>query len=325
MTVRIYFNVADLARTHIAERPDPLWEAVLSMHVLQRHEGAPAFTRWRRRTLPRLDGSARALLTLAPPRGYRPDFLTPTGSALGLEQGLRSLAATSPDRFRTDLGLFARLHRIPLWVRDLRPRNLPRIADAMREYYSVAVRPYESQLRSHVQADSSLRTLALQGSGIDVLLNSLCPQVRWQYPLLEVHSESPDRDIRLDGRGLRLIPSFFCSHGPMMLRDPQLPPVLVYPVKPRPGWEYSTHGSGRAHTGVKSPCAALVGNTRAAALEVIADGCTTSELARRLEVSPAAASHHTAILREAGLISSHRSGGSVQHTLKPLGKALLCC
>ncbi|MGG7569142.1 helix-turn-helix domain-containing protein [Streptomyces sirii] len=40
-------------------------------------------------------------------------------------------------------------------------------------------------------------------------------------------------------------------------------------------------------------------------------------------VSPAMATHHTAILREAGLIASNRTGGSVHHTLRSLGEALL--
>lgn len=52
-------------------------------------------------------------------------------------------------------------------------------------------------------------------------------------------------------------------------------------------------------------------------------GCATSELARRLDVAPATATHHTAILREAGLITSHRTGGHVHHQLGALGAALL--
>jgi DNA-binding MarR family transcriptional regulator len=52
-------------------------------------------------------------------------------------------------------------------------------------------------------------------------------------------------------------------------------------------------------------------------------GCTTSELAALLGVTPSAVSKHTAILREAGLISTHRDRNTVLHSLTPLGSALL--
>ncbi|UKY47715.1 ArsR family transcriptional regulator [Streptomyces inhibens] len=247
MAVRIHFSVEDLARTYVAERPDPLWEVLLSLHVLQGRHGAATFTRWRQRTLSRLDGPARGLLALAPPRGYSPDFLTPDASARGLEEGLQSLAATSRARLRTDLGRFARAHQTPLWIRELTGRNLPRIADAVRDYYTAAIEPYETQLRSHVEADRSVRSQALQGGGVQRLLSTLNPELCWQSPVLELRTASADRELHLGGRGLRLIPSFFCWRSPIMLRDQELPPVLVYPIERSLGWD---SGAGRVTEGV---------------------------------------------------------------------------
>ncbi|MGW0534880.1 hypothetical protein [Streptomyces sp. NPDC003032] len=66
----------------------------------------------------------------------------------------------------------------------------------------------------------------------------------------------------------------------------------------------------------------LLGRTRAAALHVTAEGRTTSELARRLNVTAAAASQHATVLRNTDLITSRR-GGSVLHLITPLGPALL--
>ncbi|MFE0380846.1 hypothetical protein ACFW1M_35980 [Streptomyces inhibens] len=83
-----------LARTYVVDRPDPLSEVLLSLHLLQRRDGVGVFARWRRRMLSRLDEPAHAQLTRAPPHGYSPDLLTPAASALGLEQGLQRLAAT---------------------------------------------------------------------------------------------------------------------------------------------------------------------------------------------------------------------------------------
>jgi DNA-binding transcriptional ArsR family regulator len=46
-------------------------------------------------------------------------------------------------------------------------------------------------------------------------------------------------------------------------------------------------------------------------------------VARRLNISPAAASQHTTVLRNAGLLVSHRDRNTVLHTLTPLGRAML--
>lgn len=56
---------------------------------------------------------------------------------------------------------------------------------------------------------------------------------------------------------------------------------------------------------------------------MIADGCTTSELAQRIGISPGGASQHATVLREAGLVVSHRHRNTVRHTLTGLGAGLL--
>ena len=59
-------------------------------------------------------------------------------------------------------------------------------------------------------------------------------------------------------------------------------------------------------------------------LDCLAGGsCTTSELAKRLDISQASSSEQTKILREAGLIISDRDGRQVVHTASELGLALL--
>jgi DNA-binding transcriptional ArsR family regulator len=67
----------------------------------------------------------------------------------------------------------------------------------------------------------------------------------------------------------------------------------------------------------------LVGRTRARLLTELSIAASTTALATRLEVSPAAISQHTKTLREAGLVTTMRLGPSVQHALTPLGHALL--
>lgn len=90
--------------------------------------------------------------------------------------------------------------------------------------------------------------------------------------------------------------------------------MLLYPLHHRPATSPDA-GSPPLH--------ALLGPTRAAILRASASGSTTTEAARRAGVTPTTASHHTGVLRDAGLIASHRHANTVLHTLTPLGAALL--
>ncbi|MGH3388317.1 MAG: ArsR/SmtB family transcription factor [Actinomadura sp.] len=58
-------------------------------------------------------------------------------------------------------------------------------------------------------------------------------------------------------------------------------------------------------------------------LGATAAGPNTTEIARRLDISRAVVSQHTAILRNADLITSHRHGNSTLHVITRLGLALL--
>jgi DNA-binding transcriptional ArsR family regulator len=68
----------------------------------------------------------------------------------------------------------------------------------------------------------------------------------------------------------------------------------------------------------------LVQRRRARALRAIGDGATTTTgLAQRLGVTPPTASEHAAALRNAGLITTRRSGRKVHHQLTAIGANLV--
>jgi DNA-binding IscR family transcriptional regulator len=60
-------------------------------------------------------------------------------------------------------------------------------------------------------------------------------------------------------------------------------------------------------------------------LQAIADmpHVNTTELARSVGISPAGASQHATVLRNAGLVTTHRHNGSAVHRLSPRGATLL--
>lgn len=325
MSLRIHFTGEDLARTSVASSADPLWEILLSMHMLRnRRSGSVVFGEWRRRTLAVLPPQARALTSLAPPRGYSPDFLTPSAGDGDLESGIDAVVATPRRRIRAELGRLAESCPLSAWARGVsegRAAELRGLAAALHIYHRRALAPYWEHIRSQVAADRATSATALLRGGLGSFLDGLHPTLRWRHPVLEVHGYPAARDLFLGGRGLRLVPSFFCWQVPIALYEPSLQPVLVYPITRDPGW-LTGHPTDEAR-GAAPPLSALLGRTRAAALEVIADGCTTGELARRLEISPATASHHIGVLREAGLVATRRTGSAVHHTLNSLGVELL--
>ena len=321
--MRVELSLQDLTRIGLAAAPDPLGELACSLQVLQRRDGAAAaFNRWRHRVWQGLPESAPVLLWLCRPDAPIPEFLVPAAGRYELEHGLAAVAKTDPLRLKTGLRHLLVNHDLPAWASGLPDGDtagLPRLVQAMRDYFEFALAPGWDTVRAQVEADLGMRAQLVVRGGADALLSSLRPMVRWLAPVLEaddlVVGEWGSR-----GCGLVLLPTCFAT-GPSIVPAANGGPArLLYPAV-------------RQLTHTPPPCrprrapghalADLLGPTRAAALTILAVGCSTSELAARLGVSPSAVSKHTTVLREAGLISTHRDRNTVLHSLTPLGSALL--
>lgn len=321
--LRIHFTPRDLARVTVAVKPSPLWEVLLSLHMLQQSDGRLVFEDWRRHVRAKVStDELRPLLELCPPKGYSPDFLTPAGTAGDFDAALEMMLATPREQIRAQLDLLSRYRPASPWTRELaqgKRSSLHKLGQAIRTYHGAAIAPYWKSIGTHVAADHAHRGEALSLHGVDRLLSSLHPRVRWIAPVLQV-LDMRDRDFYLDGRGIELQPSAFCWRAPTTLRDPALKPILVYPIQHAPG--ILRQASTEVITS-SAPLGSLLGSTRAAALEAAVAGCTTTELAKRCKISPAAASHQATVLREAGLITTRRAGASVRHEITQLGIWLL--
>ncbi|MFD2764146.1 ArsR/SmtB family transcription factor [Micromonospora eburnea] len=330
--LKIIFTSEDVLRTRVAPAADPIWELVLSLHLLQGRRRDPLLSEWRRGMSRNLRNARaaerfRLLLALNPPRGYFPDFLTPYASRDGFQAGLEAVRGTPVDLMRRDLIRLAEENPLPAPAAALargEPEVLHHLTDSMARYHSLAVTPYWPRIQAAVEADRARRARAMLDGGTEGLLASLRPGMRYADGVLEVLDYPDSRELHLEGRGLLLVPSFFCAPTPVALLDPTLPPVLVYPVDRLGGLGTTTGpGAGGNPDGTREALAALLGRTRAAVLEAADDGCTTGEVARRLSISAASASQHTTVLRNAGLLVSHRDRNTVLHTLTPLGRAVL--
>ncbi|MDX3454496.1 helix-turn-helix domain-containing protein [Streptomyces sp. ME02-8801-2C] len=326
--LRVHFTAEDVARVRVAAVPDHLWEISNSFQALAGEDNNPAFGDWRRLVRPLLGPSDVLLAALLPPRGYSPDFLTPDRSRVpGLDSAVEAVLTTPKPVLRADLArLAASRHRprrpLPAEVRALaegEPEALHRLGGALRTYYRRALLPFRPHIRAQVEADLAARARAALAGGTDGLLASFRPVLRWEPPVLEAPYPF-DRELRLGGRGLLLQPCFFCSRRPVMLAapSPERTPVLVYPIQHAGDWARGHSAMERA-----TRLGELVGRTRAAILADAVTGRTTGELARRIGISGAAASQHTAVLRRAGLLLSVRRSRYVLHTITPAGLALL--
>ncbi|SEN34682.1 ArsR/SmtB family transcription factor [Actinacidiphila rubida] len=321
MTLRIHFTPEDLARVTVAPGTSILWEAVLSLHTLRSARVPPAYREWRDGTRRRLTASPACrqillLVSLIPESGDFPDFLTPSQSQ-DLAEGLEEVRSTPAAFLRSDLSRVFAERRPPDWVRQLAgggTAELAPVAEALRVYADAVLAPCRDAVDAAVGTDRSLRGRTLMNGGVGQLLGGLPAPVRWTAPVLET-PYPVDRDLRLDGRGLTLVPAYFCWGAPVTLIDEELPPVLVYPAAgPATG---PTPGTANRHL------TALLGRTRANALRALCVPHSTTELARRIGTTAGSASKHAAVLRGSGLITSTRHGNTVIHVITPVGQTLL--
>ena len=256
-------------------------------------------------------------MTAVPPYGYCPDFLTPPG-ARTVGDGIAAVLETPERVLAADVAeLAAQGTRVPPWLRRLadgEPRELRRLGAALHDYYRQCLAPDWPAVRHAVARDRRRLESSLERGGPQLLLSTLHPDITWSPPVLQVRFPV-EQQLHLDGRGLRLLPTFFAHGMPTTYKDPGLPPVLVYSI-----------GHTSLNSGAESgpSLAALLGQTRARVLMTVAiTRCNTSELAELTDISLATASQHASILRASGLITSARVGKSQIHEITPLGLSVI--
>ncbi|MFE5406331.1 ArsR/SmtB family transcription factor [Streptomyces sp. NPDC056580] len=322
--LRIHFTSRDLQNIRISRRPQPLWELICATCRSATQQGPLEFGAWRRSVRERLAGNpaanqaVSALRTLVPPVGYIPDFLTPSVPEGGLPAALEEVRATPPDRLRRDLARLRVTTPLPPWTTELgRPgsRGMRLLTKVLEDSSRALLEPRWDHIRKAIGDDVDTRSRVLLDGGVRALLESLRPLAQWRPPVLEVDYPT-DRDLRLEGRGLLLVPSYFCWGRPTALADPTLGPVLVYPVTARP-LDVVPENDSRVDR--------LLGRTRASVLTEVARGRprSTSEVASAVGIALPSASYQLTVLRDGGLVTSHREGQHVRHSATPIGHRLL--
>ena len=322
---RIHFTAEDVARIRVLPTLGPLAETLHSLFTLRQRSDGLLFGGWRQQTQAAMQPRFGVLGSLAPGRKPCLDLITLTGPGRDLEESGEVLLARSRRDVAWELDYFAGVHgRLPPSLRpladDLGARR--ELLSTVRSYHQVAIGPRWTRIHAHLEAERAYRGAALLDGGLEKLLATLHPTITWAAPVLRIDTGArTDVDFHLAGRGLTLAPSFFLRSPDLMI-DPTKPDscLLVYPARLR----LENAADVWAGTAPGQALGNLLGRTRAVVLSAIADGtATTGALAERAGTSSAAVSQHTAILRDAGLITTRRHRSTVQHTVTQTGANLL--
>ena len=194
--------------------------------------------------------------------------------------------------------LFASQHprageTVERWLAHPR-REVRRLADLLEAYWERAVEPVWPRVRAFLDADVAHRARRLADGGPAALFADLADGVTWGDRHVDVAVPRHEATIALDGRGLLLMPTAFSAVRPSVIDRAPWQPTLIYPAR---GIATLWEDAAPAPDGL----ARLLGATRATVLADLAAPRSTTEVAERLQISPANASHHLTALRDAGL------------------------
>ncbi len=306
--IRIHLTAEDIARVRITATPDMDAELVWAGYQLANRVSSGRLAQWRQRLTRGWNPDTARLFDLYSPTNM-PGFagvVQPEPDATA-----KAVAATDPDGLGYYLRILTRARALTPFLRALADGHgsaFTALGEAVANLQTVALQPYRRRIASQVAAAATQAGARAASSGIGAMLSTLHPEIGWDGRVLSIVS-SGEYDFDLDGRVLVVRPSVLAvksGHSGVMFADKL---ELYYPATE------AVLVRDPPTTAVDPALAALLGATRAAVLDAVVrnPGITTGRLAQSLGVSAAAVSRHTAVLRDAGLITTLRDAMTVHH------------
>jgi len=314
------FSSEDLARTRFAI--SPMWETAAAIRALRNPSVASLHLPWVKRIRPHLKGMDLSLpLALLPRKGYIADFLTPPpiSPLMSFEDELEMIRSTSPELVRHDVGLLIQdgSPREPLQpFLDDPEGSVQRLADALQEFWTVALESDWPRVQSLLEADILYRSRRQAEGGLDLLFSDLHGEVRWGGNVLEIQTMCAVPALELAGRGLVLVPTAFSPHKTSAMTEEPWQPTLIYPAR---GVALLWEEAERAPEAL----AKVLGRSRAALLSDLGAPRTTTDLAQRLDMTPGGVSQHLSVLKDSGFVTARRNGRAVLYCRSELADQLV--
>lgn len=312
--IQFRFGADDMARVRFAFSPQ--WELIHCLRVLAEPSSRALHLPWVHLVRPRLRGLDLDLLReCVPANGYVADFLTPPPETplpdFAVE--LETVRATPLDVVAQELEVFE--HGSGRSVMSDRPETALRLlTEQLEAFWTAALEPHWERVRDLLEGDVLRRTRALAAQGAEGVFADLHPGVVWSGDTLTIDRHWDHRsDLR--GRGLLLVPSAFVWPNISVMAPPYQPMLSYPPLGVATLWESTPAAPPDA-------LAALIGRSRATLLAALGSPTSTTELARRLNVTPGAVSQHLGVLRANGLVIGHRLGRRVLYVRTKAGDAL---
>jgi DNA-binding transcriptional ArsR family regulator len=319
--IRLRLGPGDLERLRFAY--SPLAEVAESLYVLHCGQIPMLHRAWFDKTRARLRRvDMQVLRTIVPaPRPHVASFLLAGARepSTSIDGQLAAVADLSADRLRADLEVVWRGPLPAETERVVAHGGGALIAEALRQYWTVAIKPYWPQIRAVLDADLAYRAAQVAHGGIEALFSDLHPELELAEHAITVQSTARPAEHQLAGLGLLLVPCVFAWPHVMADVGAGNPPSITY--GPRGiGELWSTAEPMAPHA---DALAELLGRSRASILRAVGLPKSTSDLARELDQSMPAVSAHLAVLRHAGMVTSWRAGRRVLYQRTPLATSIV--
>lgn len=250
-----------------------------------------------------------------------PDFLwpSPRHGRASIERELSDLMAQDPEELARGI---RQVHPVDV-PPTLRPfLDTPREAlrayvATTRAYWDAVFRPLWPTMEGLLEGEVLRLGASLATDGPSAMLGRVSYKLQYsdgalRFPLVG----GPAEPIMLDDRRIVLVPMLSGPDALMASADRSGEVVIAYAA---PGasavWEaVGSEAGGRLRE--------ILGDTRAAVLLAVDTPTSTAEVAQRLSLSPALASHHLGRLRKQQLVDSTRFGRYVYYRSSERGRAL---
>ncbi len=301
----------------------PGHELVHAVRAVLRPQSVPLHWGWFRTLRNEQMGEGfRLMAVISGVDGYMPDFLTtdPAGD-MTPEQELERLRQVPDERLRADLQKMVirssgdRQREIRQLIADP-TRARAAIVEAWQEVWEALLDPVWPQMLRLLRADIGVRARRISDAGLADMIATLHSTVTWHNDAVRVQLPHYEASVDCGGTGLLLVPSVMATRRCFVLDEPPTHPTIFYPAH---GISETWH---RPAADVLDALTALLGSARARLVVELQQPLSTSECARLTGLAASTASHHLAVLRNAGLVDSRRAGTRVLHTRTPLSEAL---
>ena len=318
--ITVRFGADALARVRFAI--SPLIESQLSVRVLADPGAQALHLPWaaeaRRQTA---DLDLGVLRALQPEDVYSPDFVhpPPAGPLAELEDELSLMVATPAEQVRNEVRDSYRDRPLPPVLEPFveHPGDaVIALAQLVRAYWDRVLASHWPRLRALLEGDVLHRARRMADGGAERLFAGIDPTVSWEQGVLRIDKRA-ETTVDLGERGLLFVPSVFVWPAVVLITAEPWQPTIIYPARGVGTlWEPERPRPPEA-------LAALLGRSRAAVLLALDRPSTTTDLARARGLSAGGVSQHLAVLRDAGLVRSHRTGRSVLYLRTAAGDDLL--